>query len=1447
MMKKHFKKISILMILMLMCVGICFTTVTATQLSFGLEGDVTGCRYWATGARGSTVTDHASYRYKVGDTYAYCIEAGVAISKGALYSEQGTIEDPRFSWLIYNVRDEQEKQAAIWALAGDVLGNGSKLVAGEGQTTEIMPAEIQAWIDKATAGTANNGQVANAVINATGDKFTYNEAENAYISPAMEIQNSSNNWLSEAPAGSSIRQRWDGLYEIVVPATSVAGDVTVTIHADCNTTAEAYAPATIWGDGVHQLVITGGKNLVSGQGTSRSFTIEAVGNYDVIKIDEHGKPVANCKFEITGPYGYHNTIITNENGTATVKGVRVGTYTLTEVEVPVEGNYYIHETNISKTVTVTSGATFEFQSTNYYKRGSAQLYKRDAYYDTNPKGDCILEGAEYTLYAAEDIYEGVEPYRTLLFKANEPITVVTDTGETDIVKTDKDGYTPVIKNVKSELENKELDGLPIGNYYWKEIKPSIGFNLNDEPIDVAITNDDPDDLYAADMDPVVKKHLEIPILGKVKVIKMDNDNNSDQDENDTDKNSAAGAELRLALISDPSEFYDVVINEDGYAEFVDEDFKAKYPDKEFTIPFGKYEITEIKASDNGEHTYYFIQPEGVDINENEETERRIFMDEPVPMYLQIVKTDAENNKTVQLAGAEFAVWDCDENKWVEFFDTTEDEDIITLRTNDKGELFTPQELYAGEYIVYEITAPEGYALNEEWAAPIERDENGTPIRDENGAYIIDESKLDETGKHINVDKQALGVAEDAEYPGLDAGDLIYRVEMPNEPVKGQVYVEKTGPMLTNVTQKTTEYGEVVQPLYEEKGLEGITYYIYAAEEINSADGTEHHYDMDEKVGEMTTDKNGLAVSPELYIGKYYLREVDSVNNQVLLSEEKIPFEIKYKDQFTKVVEVDLEEENVNKQVELKFDKEFQEAPEGEEQEYRYILKDENGNEKPVYAVFGIYTNHDITDYKGKVLINKDQLMDVVTVNKGEQVDVKLDLPEGDYYYQELYVTAPYTIDQDRYDFNVTYTEENLPVLDVKGKTVTNYPEVGDIVLLKLSTAKEAPASGYGILSNGKVDPEILDEVSGDIYNYVREMSLEEMIEYFNSKEFNELHLKLPEATYGVYLDEACTIPLQRIKLDGTQTEPENTVVTTDENGMFILENIPVEQYWLKELESPDLHDVSDKSISVDLRFEIDNFGKLVKVAFDDDKPYVFKKEDAFTGDAVPNCEFRITDKDGNEITNMVTNEEGDALISLSLFQKGETYYYEEISAEDSIYYEDGVLYELNTEKHPFVMDYTIDELTSDVKFAEQPVISNYRPSIRELVVRKVDEETGEPLQGCKFSIVLLDENGEPYVNEDGETIYMVKDAVTDENGEYRVENPLYGSYRFIEVEAPEGYDLAEQEMDGYEFTIDDETPDTLIFEVTNTGDIAVVVLASIAVVSVIGIVYVVLRNKKKLA
>ena len=118
------------------------------------------------------------------------------------------------------------------------------------------------------------------------------------------------------------------------------------------------------------------------------------------------------------------------------------------------------------------------------------------------------------------------------------------------------------------------------------------------------------------------------------------------------------------------------------------------------------------------------------------------------------------------------------------------------------------------------------------------------------------------------------------------------------------------------------------------------------------------------------------------------------------------------------------------------------------------------------------------------------------------------------------------------------------------------------------------------------------------------------------------------------------------------------------------------------------------------------------------------------------------------------------------------------------------------------------------------------------------------LEGCVFTIALLDDEGKEYVNSQGETIYLVKEGVTNEEGEYVIKNVPYGRYRFIEVKAPEGYEM-DEDITGLEFTVDKNSPDTIIFEVTNTGDIAVVALVIVAVVCVAGIVFVVVKNKKK--
>lgn len=1425
-MKKHFKKIPVLMLALVMCLGFSvnvfaawgeITNSAGTDDYLLSHNDFFG---WGPGPD----RDHTFYKYAIAGQPAYCIEAGVKVLEGDGYNNinnettDGSGEHGALSYIMYQVErgyvDQQVAQAAIWKLTGNTV-----------QATNGNMTEVDDLIDKANHCN-DNTVAANATISVENNDYTlrYNRDINAYVSNKIVVANGTTEFQN-LPGGSYTEPYGDGI-RLIVPATSVSGDTSITLVSNCTSSAERYGAALVWRKTGSQTLITPRMETTGGNGTSAVFNLIAVGDLKVVKVDEHGNYIEGARFLVTGgPDNINQTITTGSDGIAQLNEIRVGDYTITEVYVP--GTLFIDSKTQNVSYHVNSGYTntIEFRAENDYKRGSAQLLKRDVYEYTDPKGDSILKGAVYELHAAEDISEGP----TTLFKENDLVATV----ETDVT-----GATPVVKDVTSTVTGEQLDGLPIGNYYWKEIKPSKGFNLNGEIVSISIINDDEADLYKADMDTIVKEHLEKPIKGRVQVIKMDDNPDS------TEESPAKGAVLQITLKSDNSQFYKATVDENGFAEFIDEEFHEQHPEEECTIPYGEYILTEVKASDSGEHFDYYIQAETINVDVEGETEQRIEMDYPVPMHLQVIKKDIENNEDVALAGTEFKIWSIDNNEWVSLYDPVADKNIDTFVTGENGYLITPDVLYAGEYIVYEVKAPEGYVLNDEWAVPA-KTENGEILFDENGYPVIDESKLgdvDEGGKYLKIDKQALGLAEDAQYPGLDAGDLIYKVEMPDKRAKGVISVHKTGEMLTDVTTTFGDYGLEKQPVYTEQGLAGVTYEIYTAEEIVSPDGRITYQPSDKLVGTMTTDQNGYAESEELDLGKYYLKEVDSEDNRVILNPDPIYFELNYEGQYVPVVTENLELHNENKNPELKFEKKFEEAPEGEESEYKYLIQDENGNEKEIYAVFGVYPSYDIMDYTGSdVLIAKDQLMDVVTLKEGESAKLALNLPEGSYYYKELYVTEPYMMDTEKHEFVIEYTENNDPTVKIEGETVTNYPNVADIILLKLSTSSAATSSGNGILKNGEVDPEALNNLSNAIYEQTYNMSLEDLKEWIQNNESTLAYIAVPEAEYTIYLDENCTIPLKRERLsDGVV---ENTTVKSDSHGMLLLENVPVGRYWLKETNAPDGYKEADP-VLLEL-LQQDSLGKFYRVMYDEPVFIEFEKYDFFTGDLVPNCTFEITDKEGNVIVEpMKTDEDGKAYLPYDLFENGETYIYKEIDAPD-IYKEDGRLYVLNTEEHEFVVDYSFNE-NGDLVWNQEikTTIDNYRPVIEELVVRKTDSETGEPLQGCKFSIVLLDENGNPYVNKDGETIYLVKDAVTDENGEYRIEKPVYGTYRFIEVEAPEGYDLAEQEMDGYEFTIDDNTPDTLIFEVTNTGDIAVIAIVAVALVCVAGIVFVVIRNKK---
>lgn len=110
-------------------------------------------------------------------------------------------------------------------------------------------------------------------------------------------------------------------------------------------------------------------------------------------------------------------------------------------------------------------------------------------------------------------------------------------------------------------------------------------------------------------------------------------------------------------------------------------------------------------------------------------------------------------------------------------------------TDENGYLILPNNLEIGNYRIEEVTAPEGYTQSSAYVKV---------SVDTNTAYMIDPTSK----------------------------DAIIEVEYENHPVKGELKIFKQGELLTG-------YDKDFQ--YELCGLKGVTFEVYAAEDIFTAD------------------------------------------------------------------------------------------------------------------------------------------------------------------------------------------------------------------------------------------------------------------------------------------------------------------------------------------------------------------------------------------------------------------------------------------------------------------------------------------------------------------------------------------------------------------------------------------------------------------------------------
>lgn len=508
----------------------------------------------------------------------------------------------------------------------------------------------------------------------------------------------------------------------------------------------------------------------------------------------------------------------------------------------------------------------------------------------------------------------------------------------------------------------------------REINPSEGYLLDTTVHKVGAEPQ----LYTVEHNQTANDVTEQVAKGNVAIIKH-TDNGDTQIE--TPEN---GAEFAVYLKAAGS--YDNAKDTERDYLTCDENGFAQTKD----LPYGIYTVHQVSGWEGSE-----LMPDfDVFISQNGATYRYLINNAPFNSFIKIVKQDAETGKTIPYAGAGFKIYDPDGNPVTMTFTYPTSTNIDVFYTDDEGSLITPEKLpYGRGYSIVEVQAPYGYVLDE------------TPIYFD----VTQENSIEESGV------------------------TIIKVNKKNFAQKGTIAVEKTGEVFFGVSvsggidESGNELPIIYQPQYEKRGLPGAVYEIVAAEDIITPDGTVRNHKGD-VVDTIITDENGIAMSCELYLGEYEVREVTAPNGMVLNPESHF-VELVYAGQNVAVTETATSFENERQKVEISLVKSI------EQNEHFGIGT--NGEMKNI--TFGLFSAEEIVSTSG-TFIPADGLIEIVSLNEDGTATIKTDLPYGRYYVQELATDSHYKLSDAKYPIIFEYVGQDTAVVKIAvndGKAIKN--------------------------------------------------------------------------------------------------------------------------------------------------------------------------------------------------------------------------------------------------------------------------------------------------------------------------------------------------------------------------------------------------------------------------
>lgn len=237
-----------------------------------------------------------------------------------------------------------------------------------------------------------------------------------------------------------------------------------------------------------------------------------------------------------------------------------------------------------------------------------------------------------------------------------------------------------------------------------------------------------------------------------------------------------------------------------------------------------------------------------------------------------------------------------------------------------------------------------------------------------------------------------------------------------------------------------------------------------------------------------------------------------------------------------------------------------------------------GNNGEITSVrFGIYADEDIKASNGDV-IPKDALITFANCDKNGSIVFDCDLPVGfKWYAKEIATDAHYILSDTKYEFDTEYQGQDIKVIDIK---INNDKAIENNLI-------------YGSVKGLKIDRETQEVIKG--------------------------------ATFGLF------------KSDINEFTKDNAILTavTDENGVFVFNNIPYGEYLIKELKPADGYLDSEDVFTVIIK---DN-EQVVEITAINDKVPELKTKATVNGKKEVIAKGEITIKDTVEYKHLVPNTE----------------------------------------------------------------------------------------------------------------------------------------------------------------------------------------------------------------